>query len=209
MELIEIYIKQISKYSMLCHEETLEQFKKFHEGDKNAKERIYTSNLGLVIDIAKSYLYNSEEDLIDIIQDGNLGLEYAIKRFNPSRNCRFSTYATYCINGYIKVALHKKKIPHNSISSEIKDEKSPSPEEEAINSQRKEFIAKALANLPLEDRLLLQSRYGLFEYNKPGDNYPLTLKECGSIFKITNQAVNARENSLLKKLRYYLTASLL
>lgn len=208
MGLIETYKNEISKYSLLSHSESCELFKKAREGDKSAKEKIYASNLRLVINIAAKSGYHSEDDLLDNIQEGNIGLERAINRFNPSLNYKFSTYATYWIKAYIKKAIYQKKKTQknvialsqteesNELVPAIKDDKIPNPEEELVLSQRSEYLAKALNTLSLEDRLLIKIRYGINE----GQNYnpELTSKECGSIFKLTKQAISRREHIILK-----------
>lgn len=67
------------------------------QGDKAAREKMITSNLRLVISIAKRYIYTSNIEFQDLIQSGNLGLMKAVDRFDPDMGCKFATYATWWI----------------------------------------------------------------------------------------------------------------
>ena len=71
-----------------------------NKGDSIAREGLITSNLRLVIKIAKGYVH-FEHSLIDLIQEGNMGLIRAAEKFDPDMGCRFSTYASYWIKHYI------------------------------------------------------------------------------------------------------------
>ena len=94
------YFASITRFSLLdAHdEERLATLK--NSGDEKAREDLIKSNLRLVIRIAKSYI-NFEPSLIDLIQEGNIGLIRAAEKFDPSMGCRFSTYASYWIKHYI------------------------------------------------------------------------------------------------------------
>lgn len=105
-EVIE-YIKMISEYTLLSKEEEIECAIKVSQGNKVAKERLITSNLRLVIKIAKNYT-NRGLSFLDLIQEGNLGLIKAVEKFDVSHKCRFSTYATWWITQYIKRGIIDK-----------------------------------------------------------------------------------------------------
>ena len=94
------YFSSIHNIALLAHDEEITLANKKNNGDITARERLITSNLRLVIKIAKSYS-GTEVSLIDLIQEGNMGLIRAAEKFDPSMGCRFSTYASYWIKHYI------------------------------------------------------------------------------------------------------------
>jgi RNA polymerase sigma factor (sigma-70 family) len=111
------YIKAITKINnKISREEMHELWKRVKSGDRRAKQRILELNLKLVIPIAKKFLYPGA-DLMDLIEEGNLGLLHAIDKFDPKKGYRFSTYASYWIEQYVRrsVEEHSKTIripPH-------------------------------------------------------------------------------------------------
>lgn len=112
------YIKKINQLdnNRPTKEEMQELWKRAKRGDRRAKQRIMELNLKLVIPIAKRFLYPGA-DLMDLIEEGNLGLLHAIDKFEPRKGYRFSTYASYWVEQYIRrtVEEHSKTIripPH-------------------------------------------------------------------------------------------------
>ncbi|MCX7905118.1 MAG: RNA polymerase sigma factor RpoD/SigA [Elusimicrobiales bacterium] len=96
------YIKAISQINTnISREELHKLWQRVKRGDRRAKEEIMKMNLKLVIPIAKRYLYPGA-DLMDLIEEGNLGLLHAIDKFDPKKGYRFSTYASYWIEQYIR-----------------------------------------------------------------------------------------------------------
>ncbi|WP_018249010.1 sigma-70 family RNA polymerase sigma factor [Orenia marismortui] len=103
---IKLYLKQ-SAHELLSAEEEREIAKRISEGDNEAKQILIEANLRLVISIAKKYL-GQGLDFLDLIQEGNLGLMQAIKKFDYQKGYRFSTYATWWIRQRINRALADK-----------------------------------------------------------------------------------------------------
>lgn len=103
---IKLYLKQ-SAHELLSAEEEKEIAKRIAEGDNEAKQALIRANLRLVISIAKKYL-GQGLDFLDLIQEGNLGLMQAIKKFDYKKGYRFSTYATWWIRQRINRALADK-----------------------------------------------------------------------------------------------------
>jgi len=87
-------------------EEMHDLWKRAHRGDRRAKKRIMELNLRLVIPTAKKY-YRPGMELMDLIEEGNLGLLHAIDKFDPRKGYRFSTYATYWIEQHIRRAVEE------------------------------------------------------------------------------------------------------
>lgn len=101
------YYKEVGKHPLLSKEEEIELGKKAFNGDKKALDKLITCNLRLVISIAIKYI-GKGMPLMDLIQEGNIGLIESAKKFNPAMNCRFATYATYLIKQLIIRALDNK-----------------------------------------------------------------------------------------------------
>lgn len=99
-----IYLREIGYTPLLTAEEEVMFAKKVQQGDKAAKRRMIESNLRLVVKIARRYT-NRGLALLDLIEEGNLGLMRAVEKFDPDRGFRFSTYATWWIRQTIERAL--------------------------------------------------------------------------------------------------------
>ncbi|MDD5073107.1 MAG: sigma-70 family RNA polymerase sigma factor [Candidatus Omnitrophica bacterium] len=104
MEPIKAYLKDIEKIALLTAEEEIELSKLAKKGDVKAEKRMIQSNLRLVVSIAKKYSYFGVP-LLDLIEEGNLGLMKAVKKFNHKKGFRFSTYAAWWIKQYILRAV--------------------------------------------------------------------------------------------------------
>lgn len=96
------YEAYISKIKEIDREEMGQLWTMVKRGDREAKDKIFEQNLKLVISVARNYAtYNSIEKL-DLIEEGNLGLYHAIDKYDPALGYRFSTYAKYWIDQYIR-----------------------------------------------------------------------------------------------------------
>jgi RNA polymerase sigma-32 factor len=95
------YLMEARRYPILTREEEIVLAKRANErGDTGAAQRLIISNLRLVVKIAIEY-QRHWTDLFDLVQEGNLGLIQAVKKFDPYRGIRFSTYASFWIRAYI------------------------------------------------------------------------------------------------------------
>ena len=95
------YLSEISKHAVLSREEELEIAERVHRyKDNEASQKLVTANLRLVVKIALEY-YNSYLNVLDLIQEGNVGLVHAVKKYNPYKGTRFSTYSSFWIRAYI------------------------------------------------------------------------------------------------------------
>ncbi len=103
---IQMYLKEIGKVNFLTAKEEKELAKRIEKGDEEAKNRLALANLRLVVSIAKKYVGRTPNlTMLDLIQEGNLGLFKAVKKFDWRRGYKFSTYATWWIRQSITRAL--------------------------------------------------------------------------------------------------------
>ena len=106
LDSVQIYLKEIGKVPLLSSAEEVELAKRIEKGDKAARERLTSANLRLVVSIAKKYVGRSANlTLLDLIQEGNLGLFKAVEKFDYHKGYKFSTYATWWIRQAITRAL--------------------------------------------------------------------------------------------------------
>ncbi|OGH85030.1 MAG: RNA polymerase sigma factor RpoD [Candidatus Magasanikbacteria bacterium RIFOXYB2_FULL_38_10] len=101
---IQMYLREIGKIALLTGEEEVALAKRKEQGDREAEKRLIETNLRLVVSIAKKFV-GKQLSLLDLIQEGNIGLFKAVKKFDYRRGYKFSTYATWWIRQAITRAL--------------------------------------------------------------------------------------------------------
>jgi len=95
------YLAEVSKHPVLSREEEFELAEKIYKNkDIDAAQKMVISNLKLVVKIALEY-YSTYLNILDLIQEGNVGLLHAVKKYNPYKGTKFSTYASFWIRAYI------------------------------------------------------------------------------------------------------------
>src|SRR3989338_7573927 len=103
---VQMYLKEIGRYPLLSGEEEVELAKRIERNDEPARQKLALSNLRLVVSIAKKYVGRSANlGLLDLIQEGNIGLFKAVEKFDYKKGYKFSTYATWWIRQAITRAL--------------------------------------------------------------------------------------------------------
>ena len=112
---IDVYLKEINRFDLLNFEEEQDYSKRIAQGDKDALNLLINANLRLVVKIAKSYV-SPEMGLMDLIQEGNIGLMKAAEKYDHRKEVRFSTYASWWIKQSIRRAMTNKRrtirLPH-------------------------------------------------------------------------------------------------
>ena len=103
-DVTQIYLHEIGLNPLLSSEEELHYARRAVHGDFTARQKMIERNLRLVVNIAKHYL-NRGVPLLDLVEEGNLGLMHALEKFDPERGFRFSTYATWWIRQNIERAI--------------------------------------------------------------------------------------------------------
>lgn len=106
-DLLSAYLQSIRKYPLLTHEQEIEYGHRIKENDKKAFDALITSNLRLVVNICKEYRFRGIP-LLDLIEEGNVGLIHAVEKFDADRGFRFSTYATWWIRQAVEQAISKQ-----------------------------------------------------------------------------------------------------
>ena len=107
LDSIKLYLKEISRISMIGESEMKKLVPKLRKGQKKARERMIMGNLRLVVSIAKKY-NRPGADLNDLIEAGNIGLIAAVNRYDPDKGTKFSTYA----HDWIKEYIHRAVLSH-------------------------------------------------------------------------------------------------
>ncbi len=144
MESLKAYLKDIRNIPLLTPKEELELAKKVRRGDEEAREKMIRANLRIVINIAKRYAYFGLP-LMDLIEEGNMGLMRAVDKFNPRKGFRFSTYAAW----WIRQAIGR------AISDQSRLIRLPVYMGETIYKWKKanESLSQKLGRLPNDDEL--------------------------------------------------------
>src|SRR5919107_220296 len=118
---LQLFLNEIGRHRLLTPAEEIELARRIERGDLMAKERMINANLRLVVSIAKKY-QGSELTLLDLIQEGILGLIRAVEKFDWRRGYRFSTYATWWIRQAVERGMDAKartiKLPINLVRTQ-------------------------------------------------------------------------------------------
>jgi RNA polymerase primary sigma factor len=149
---LQLFLNEVGRYQLLTAEEEVELAKRIERGDREAKERMINSNLRLVVSIAKKYQGHGLS-LLDLIQEGIIGLIRAVEKFDWRRGFKFSTYATWWIRQAVQRGVANKareiRIPVHIVDRERK-----------IARAERELIAK-LGRAPNEEEVSKASKLPL------------------------------------------------
>lgn len=118
---VKIYLREIGRYPLLTAQEERELARMMEEGDEAAREKLINSNLRLVVSVARHYVGCSGMSLLDLIQEGNIGLLRAVQGFDYRRGYKFSTYAIWWIRQAVTRSIVEKskniRIPVHMVES--------------------------------------------------------------------------------------------
>ncbi len=124
--IVSLYLKDINRIPLLSREEETSLALRAADGDKEAKDKIVSANLRFVVSIAKKY-QNNGLDLLDLVNEGNIGLLTAIERFDVSKGYHFISYAVWWIRQAILKAISEKTkmicLPLNRVNELMQIEK--------------------------------------------------------------------------------------
>ena len=151
VESIGLYFKDVSRNKILSAEEESQLYSEIKKGNKKAIDKLITSNLRFVISVAKKYQGNGLS-LVDLIQEGNLGLIKAAEVFDPDRGIKFISYAVWWIRQSIMKALSDQsrtiRLPLNQISCLSKVNKISEKFEQAHNRKPSVNELEDIINIP-------------------------------------------------------------
>lgn len=154
------YLNSIHNIPLLTFAQEQKLGERIAAGDKSAREELITSNLRLVVSIAKKYLYRSKMPLLDLIQEGNIGLVTAADKFDYTKGFRFSTYATYwikqAIGKYVVENSHSIRIPVHVIEQLSKMARVSN--ELAIALNREPTTAEIAAKMEVDEKKIKELR---------------------------------------------------
>ena len=120
MNLLTTYLRDISRYQPITQEQEQTLAQAARQGDMEARNQLIQAHLRMVVNIARQYLIPSIE-ILDLVQEGNIGLIKAVDMFDPSQGNRLSTIAFYWINKHIQRFLNHEKEDTLSLDMEIND----------------------------------------------------------------------------------------
>jgi len=171
------YLKEISRYPQLSHEEELELARRIHQGDEDALRRLVESNLRFVVAYAKKYR-NPNVPFLDLIHEGNLGLIQAAKKYDPfkdGQDVKFITYAVWWIRQAILHALAEHagsfRLPQKQANMLFRLERVRSALTEQLGRPPTEKeLAEELGIAEDDVRVLSRAALSLLSLNDPVDD---------------------------------------
>lgn len=213
MNLLQTYLRDISRYPQLSPQEELTLATRARQGDADAREQLIHANLSLVVRVAKIYMPPCDE-IMDLIQEGNIGLITAVDKFDPAQGNRLSTLAFYWINKHIQRFLNHEPDDLVSLDMEITDSHEYLLLSDTIEDrptllggqtiqhidakmeyeELQQLVHNLLATLSPREREVIRLLYGL-------DNYPvLSRNEVAQIIGVTPQFISRIRIDSLRQL---------
>src|SRR5947208_2634603 len=213
---LQLFLADIGRHKLLTAAEEVTLAKAIERGDVTAKRRMIESNLRLVVSIAKGYR-GLGVPFLDLIQEGTLGLNRAVEKFDWRRGYKFSTYATWWIRQSVQradatglpiqhvdealgaaqasVSLNQTvgADDEGELGDLFADREAPDPFDEAEESLRKQGVRRALDALPERERRILELRFGF-------EGEPWTLEAIGHELDLTRERVRQLESQALARL---------
>ena len=215
MNIQETYLRDISRYPQpITQEQELTLALRARQGDTEAREQLIHAHLRMVVHIARQYQRPGVE-MLDLIQEGNIGLIKAVDMFDPAQGNRLSTLAFYWINKHIQRFLNHEPDDLVSLDMEITDgsetlllsdtiEDRPSilggqtiPHIDAVmeHEELQRQVREMLASLSQREQEVIRLLYGL-------DNYPvLSRKEVAQIIGVSLQYISRIRIDTLRRLK--------
>ena len=210
--MINIYHRDISRFRTLSAEEEQELLKQVKLGDEQARKTLIESNLRLVTKIARQYR-RPKIELLDLIQEGNIGLIEAVDKFDAEMGYRFSTYAVWSIRKAIQEFLGEENTIESLdsiieddgeevfLSDMIKDAETilGGPSCEIIDAQLEQIeeqqrIFERLDTIPEREREVLMMLYGF-------KGKPMSLQDIADQFGMSHERVRCIKNTALERLK--------
>ena len=214
MNILETYLRDISRYQPITQEQELTLALRARQGDTEAREQLIHAHLRMVIHIARQY-QRPDMEMLDLIQEGNIGLITAVDKFDPTQGHRLTTLAFYWINKHIQRFLNNEPDDLVSLDMEINDGASilllsdtiedkgtilgdptiKNIETQMENQELQQQVHNMLATLSPREQEVLKLLYGL-------DNYPvLSRNEVAQIIGVREEQVSRIKIKAVQRLR--------
>ncbi|MBR5521196.1 MAG: sigma-70 family RNA polymerase sigma factor [Oscillospiraceae bacterium] len=210
MLLFALHLESRTLPKPLTEKEEKEEFNKYHNGDKQARDRLIKHNLRLVAHVVKKFSANTQ-DIEDMISIGTIGLIKAVQNFSYDKSTRFSTYAAKCIENEILMSFRRQKGSENIVSLddmlEMNNDVSRLSLKDSIadefdvtdwcrKKEEKEMIHKLVSHkLSGRERQVIVMRYGL------NGAAPMTQQQVCEILGISRSYVSRIETKAIGILR--------
>ena len=219
---VEIYLEEVKRIPLLSAQEFHTLLIRAASGDENAQLELVNANLHLVVDVAKNYVGHGTA-FSDLIQEGNVGLIKAAKKFSTKGSATFTEYAEECIEAAIVRSLHETQQAQVSLDTPVDErayidrdqfalegdfvegltladfvaDETPTHFDRLSFSQLRELLDEAMSTLTAHEKKILALRFGL------EDGRARSLEEVAKIFKVDNEHIRQAEAKALKKLRQH------
>lgn len=214
--LLTMYCREISQYKTLSSAEECQIIQQICKGDMQAREKLIESYLRLVVSIARHPNFCQQEDIMDLIQEGNIGLIQAVDSYIPESNRGFASYAAICIKNRLINYVQKSKAllmldtpmfedsdeyitRADTITDEatfLSDASYRIVDEEWMSDERRRCLLMALELLPSREREVLQLLYGL------GVRPAMNMQEVAMLLGVSTKRVGQiRKKALQHALR--------
>ena len=220
---IEIYLEEVKRIPLLSAQEFHTLLIRSAQGDEDAQTELVNANLRLVVEVAKNYVGHGTA-FSDLIQEGNVGLIKAVKKFSTKGSATFTEYAEECIEAAIARSLRETDrtaqisldtpvderayVARDKFAGEgdyvegltladfVEDE-TPTHFDRLSFSQLREILGEALETLSAHEKKILALRFGL------EDGRTHSIDEIAKIFKVGTENIRQAETKALKKLRQH------
>ena len=219
---VELYLEEVQQIPLLGAQKFHTLLLRAAEGDEDAQLELVNANLRLVVNIARNYI-GQGAPFCDLIQEGNIGLMKAVKKFSTKGSATFIEYAEECIEAAIvrglkemnsaaqvsldtpidertyndkdKYAVEGDFIEGLTLADFVEDSKEPAHIDHLDRLQMRELLGEVLKTLTPHERKVLSLRFGL------EDGRMRSLDEVAKIFKVSGDNVQSVESKALRKLR--------
>lgn len=210
--LLDVYCKEIARYKKLSDKEECEVIERMSQDDMAARKMLIESYLGLVVSMANNPKFRHQAEVLDLIQEGNIGLIKAVDCFDPATGNSFVAFAMECIKNRIILFLKKRheellildsKVAENDEeyicgvdlvideANVLGDASYEIVEDKMINEEREEHLYAKMERLPRREREIVQLLYGV------GVRDAMSLQEVAMMVGLTKERVGQiRDNAL-------------
>ncbi len=196
---VDLYLSSIEKYRPLNAKDEREVGRKIIEGDGTEMDKLITSNLKFVVNVAKQYR-GCGVPFDELIAEGNMGLMTAAMRYDPSKGCKLITYAVYWIKSYIAKRIEdntKEASATSDVYDSLREKKSDIDNEETVLSDvsAKTAVKDLTSCLKEREMEMLSMCFGL--NGKQESSY----KEIGERFGVTSECARQTVNASIAKMK--------